>query len=193
MIEHQAIAPEEVLSKLIEIFYFASEFVHFSHHGHHHIEGVGPPPEVRILHRALMAHHFDGAGHLIGGRYEVVHVDIGLEANLPVAEEDKVLSFAVGGILPVADVVALGAFPLVMAAPLIGVGIPVGTAREAVGLHVAGVIGSMIPEGTNIGSVVGLPVVVDLDYHVQDFARTLSGFGEGAAVVGELVGKEGEG
>ena len=168
LVEHQAVAPEEVLREFVEVFHFTREFVHFRHHGHHHIEGIGPPPEMCFLHRALVAHDFDGTSYLVGGWHEVVHINIGLEADLPIAKEYEILTFAVGGVFPVTDIIALGPFPLVVATPLVGVGVPVSTAREAVSLHIAGVVGGVVPEGTDIGCVVSLPVVVDLHNHVKN-------------------------
>ena len=117
-----------------------------------------------------MAHDLDGARHLVGGGHEVIHIYIGLEADLPVAEEDEVLSFAVGLVFPSPDIIALSTLPLVVAAPLVGVGIPVGAACEAVGLHVAGVVGGVVPEGADVGGVMGLPVVVDLDDLVENLS-----------------------
>ena len=146
LVVHQAVGPEEVVVELVEILDLAGELVHLRHDGHDHIEGVGPPPEVGVGHAALVAHDLDGTCYFVGSRHEVIHIYIGLEADLPVAEEDEVLTFAVGLVLPVGTVVRLCAFPLVVAAPFVGVGVPVGTACEAVGFHIAGVVGGVVPE-----------------------------------------------
>ena len=86
--------------QFIQVLHIARELVHLRHDGHHHVKGIGPPPEVSFLHRALVTHHLDGSSYLVGSRHEVIHIDIGLETNLPIAEEHEVLTLAISLVFP---------------------------------------------------------------------------------------------
>lgn len=74
---------------------------------------------------------------------------------------------------PAGAVGAFGAFPLVMVGPGDGVVEPCGVADKAIGLHVGGMVGGIVPEGICLGGMVFLPFVVDVG---DDFAR-LGGLG----------------
>ena len=62
-VEHDAVAVEQVLVELVEIFLLARQAVHLCHHGQHHVEGVGPPPVVGLWRVGLVAHHLAGTGN----------------------------------------------------------------------------------------------------------------------------------
>jgi hypothetical protein len=77
---------------------------------------------------------------------QLVQVSIGLEADLPVAEQDVIVGLAVL-VLPLALVGRLGALPLIVLRPILRVLEPRLVAGDAVGLDIPGVIGGDIPEG----------------------------------------------
>ena len=128
---------------------------------------------MRLFHRALVAHYLDGTCHFVRSRHEIVHIYICLETDLPVAEKHEIVTFTICLVAPFADVVALGTLPFVVAAPSVGVGIPLWAPCQTVGFHVAGVIGSVVPECADVGRVVRLPVVIHFHNHVQNFGRLL--------------------
>ena len=70
-------------------------------------------------------------------------------------------------------VVALGSFPFVVFGPCFRVGTVILIAGQEVGFHVAGVVGSVVPEGTYFRLVLGLPVLV----HFVNHLPYLVGFG----------------
>ena len=166
LVEHQAVTPQEIIREFVKVFHFSRELIHLGHDGHDHVESIGPPPEMCLLHGTFVAHDFDGASYFIRGGYEVIHVNVCLEADLPIAKENKVLSLAISLVLPVGTVITFRTLPFVVAAPFVRVGVPICAACEAVGFHVASVVGGMIPKRADVGRVVGLPVVVDTDNHV---------------------------
>jgi len=92
---------------------------------------------------------------------QVVEIGISLKADLPVAEQDMVVGLAVI-VFPLAAVRTLGALPLVMLGPAAGILQVVLLARQSVGLHVAGMVGGVVPERADLRLVGGLPVCVDL-------------------------------
>ena len=65
-IVHQRVRPPEVVIQLVQILRVASHLVEFRQHGHHHVEGIGPPPEVRLRLPHFIVHHFEGARNLEG-------------------------------------------------------------------------------------------------------------------------------
>jgi len=106
-IEHDRVGISHVVIELVEVCLVVGELIHLGHDGHHHVEGIGPPPVVGGLSVGDMAHHLFGTLYhlLVTGRgrlgvFYPVEVDIGLETNLPVAEEHIVLPLAVIPVLP---------------------------------------------------------------------------------------------
>ena len=160
LIKHQSVGISEVSIKLIQVFHIAGCLIEFGEYGHHHIQGVSPPPEVVGLHRTFPIHHLDGPGNLVVIGVHGIHVEIGLEANLPVTEKHIVLSLTIVLVLPLRGILLACTAPFVIARPLVGELEPSGIACQFIGLHVSGKIGSIIPERPYLGLVVGLPVIV---------------------------------
>ena len=160
-VKHYAVAIGDVFIKFVEVLLVACDFVKFSHYGHNHVESVGPPPVVVFGCRHFIFHNFTCASNAFVVGQDVVEVGISLEAYLPVAKEYVVIAFAIA-VFPVGAVVALGAFPLVVLGPFFGVFTVGVITSEEVGLHVAGVISGIVPKGSYLGSVVALPIGVDL-------------------------------
>ena len=159
-VEHDAVAVEDVLIELVQVFHVARQLIHLGHNRHHHVERIRPPPVVVHLGVGLIAHHLLGTRHLpLVGR-EVVEVDVRLEADLPVAEEHIVLSLAISLVFPFGRVGFGGAFPLVVLRPSDAVVEHLLVLEQSIHLHVARVIGGIVPKRTHFGRVVALPVVV---------------------------------
>ena len=160
-IEHDAVGIGDVFVEFVEIEFVVGHLVEFGHDGHHHVEAVAPPPVVVARSAHLILHHFARPAYLavVGG--DVVEVDVGLEAHLPVAEEHVVVGLAVG-VFPLRAVVALGAFPLVVLGPGFRIGTVGFVAGEEISFHVACVVGGVVPERPDFRFVFSLPVLVHL-------------------------------
>ena len=175
LVEHDAVGIEDVLVEFVKVDLVAREAVEFGHHRHHHVERVGPPPIVVGPGAGLVAHHLQSTGYAVAigltvaaAPGDVVEVDVGLETNLPVAEKHIVLSLAIVLVSPLGRICLRGPLPAVVLRPSQGVLQKLAVAREAVGLHVARVIGGIVPEGAHLRLVVGLPIVVHLIYNGCD-------------------------
>ena len=162
LVKHQVVAPFEVLIELIQIFHVARGLIEFCHHRHHHIECIGPPPEVILRLTHLIVHHLQCTGNLIIIGLHLIDVEICLETNLPVTKEHIVLPLAIVGILPLRLVLFPSALPQVVASPRVTIGQPAGIAQQFIGLHITRMVGSIIPERAHLRPMGGLPLVVDL-------------------------------
>ena len=143
--------------------------VELGHHGHYHIQSVGPPPIVVLRSAHFVFHDFACTGNLVVVRQDVVEVHIRLETNLIIAEKHVFIAFAIR-ILPLGLVLFLGTLPLVVLGPSLGIGTIGFVAGQEIGFHVAGVIGGIVPERTHFRLVVGLPIRIHL---VDDFSHFL--------------------
>ena len=168
---HQAVAPQVILIHAIQEHAVARQLVHLRHQRHHHVECICPPPELVLIQMAGVRHNLLRTGYLIIGRVQGIHVNVGLETNLPVAEEHEILALPVSLVLPVPLVIAVCAPPTVMFAPLLAVIVICRLACQAVGFHVSGVISGIVPERTHLGRIVRLPIIVYFLYQLQDFSR----------------------
>ena len=166
---HDGVGILPVLIHLVEVLLVARQLVHLRHHWHHHVERVGPPPVVVGLRVGLEAHHLLGACHLVFGREHCVQVQIGLEADLPVAEQHVLHRLAVLLVLPLRRVLLTGALPEVAVGPLLRVVHPCHVAEREERFHVARVIDGRVPERAFL-LMVHLPRVIHL---VDDVAHLL--------------------
>ena len=173
IVEHDAVAEAKVLVELVQILCVACQPVHLRHHRHHHIQGIGPPPVVVGFRVGLVAHHFFGARHfllrLLACFVQIVEVDVGLEADLPVAEEHIILSFAVLPVFPFLRIGFCGTLPMVVFSPTDAVFQHLPVLQQVIHFHIACMVGRMVPEGSDLSRIVGLPVGVCLSDDVFHF------------------------
>ena len=171
-IVHYAVAHKHIFVEFVEIGGVAREPVHFCHHRHHHIEAVGPPPVIAARRRHLILHHLLRTGYAAVVGKDAVQVGVGLEAYLPVAEKHMVVGLAVV-VAPFRAVVSLGALPFVVLGPSLRIVEPRFVAGEEIGLHIARVVGGVVPESACLRRIGGLPVVVHFFDYVAHASRLL--------------------
>ena len=169
-VEHDAVAVEDILVELAQILCISCKLVHLRHHGHYHVEGVGPPPVVVGPRVGLEAHHLAGTGHFLLVGLQVIEVDISLEADLPVAEEHVVLALAIFLVLPLALVGLRSTLPLVVLRPTDAVVEHRLVLQQIPYFDVAGVVGSIVPEGTHLSGIVRLPIGIHTTDDVLHFS-----------------------
>ena len=90
----------------------------------------------------------------------MIEVDVGLETDLPVAEEHVVLSLAVVLVLPFRRVGLRSPLPVVVLCPADAVIEHLWVVQQFIHFDVTCVIGSIVPERTHFSGVVRLPVGV---------------------------------
>ena len=86
LVPHQVVGILVVCIQLVEILLVAGHLIQLGIYRHHHIQGVSPPPIVSGGVLYLIVHHLNGAGNLVCVGIHAIHVEVGLETNLPVAE-----------------------------------------------------------------------------------------------------------
>ena len=175
-VEHDAVTVEQILVEFVKEFLIARQPVHLRHHRHHHVECVGPPPIVVVGFRVgLIAHHLLGACHSflspLSSHLYIIKVNIGLETNLPVAEEHVVLSLTVGLVFPFAGVSLARTLPLVVLGPFYAIVEHLLVLQQFIHLYVSSMIGCIVPERAHFRLVVLLPVGV----HLPDYVPHLGG------------------
>ena len=168
---HQAVAPQVIFIHAVQEHAVARQLIHLRHQRHHHVERIRPPPELVLIQMTGVRHYLLSTGYLIIGRIQIIHVDVGLETNLPVAEQHEILPLAIRLVLPVPFVVAVCAPPTVMLAPLLTVFIISSLPSQPVSFHVSGVISGVVPKSTRLGRIVRLPIVIYFLYQPQDVSR----------------------
>ena len=166
-VEHYAVAVADVVVQFVQIAHVARQAVHLGHHGHHHVQCVGPPPVVVDLALSHIPHHLASPGHTSVVGHHAVEVDISLETRLPVAEEHVLVVLAVLLVLPLPLVPLLCSLPLVVLRPPFAVAQVSLLAGKTECLHVARVIGCLVPEGAHLCRMALLPCVVHLHYHLS--------------------------
>ncbi len=166
IVVHDTVAYNDVIVQFVEVFVVAGDIIHLGHHRHYHIQTVRPPPIVVGRGRHLVLHYFAGAfDAAVVGQY-FVKVGINLEAYLPVAEEHMVVRFAVLFVSPLAAVFSFCTHPQVVLGPFFRIITPVFIADKEVCLHITGVIGRVVPEGSCLCRVGTLPVVIYFGYDI---------------------------
>nr|GEU28650.1 HTH-type transcriptional regulator PtxR, putative [Tanacetum cinerariifolium] len=160
---HDAVRVREVLVQLGQVLAIARDGIELGHHRHHHVQAVRPPPVIVLRGAHLVFHHLAGTGDLarIFLRIEPIQVRIGLERDLPVAEQHVFVRFAVL-VLPLGLVGGPGALPRIVDGPVFRVLAVARIAGDLVRLHIARVVGGDVPERPLLRLFPLLPVVVDL-------------------------------
>ena len=170
IVEHDTVTEAKILIEFVQILCVACEEIHLRHHGHHHIQCIGPPPVVVVFRVGLIAHHFFGTSHFQLGLFvcciDVVEVDVCLETYLPVAKEYIILSFAVLTVFPFLRVWFCGTFPMIMFSPTYAIVQHLLVLQQLIRFNIACVIGRFVPKGSNFSRVVGLPIGVYLSDNV---------------------------
>ena len=169
LIIHDGVGILPVLVHLIKVLHIAGELIQLRHHWHHHIQRIGPPPIVVGLGGALEVHHLLGACHLVFSGEDGVQVQIGLEADLPVAKQHMLHRLAILLILPLRRIGLASTLPEVMIGPLLRILIPCQIAEGEERLHVSRMIDCWVPERPFL-IVPHLPRVI---HFVDDVAHLL--------------------
>ena len=170
LVIHYAVGILKICVQLVKICPVARYLVHFGHYRHHHIKTVGPPPVVIVRGCHFIFHYFAGTANTFVVGQIPIKIGICLETDLPVSEKHVVRSLAVI-VFPRIPVVGCGAFPIIMLCPLFGISEPFRIACELICLHVAGMIGSHMPEWSRLRIVFPLPFVIDFRNRFSYFER----------------------
>ena len=166
-VEHETVGIAEVVVEFVEILHILGDLIEFGEHWHDHIEGVGPPPVVVSLLAHHIVHHLFCPTDLIVVGVHLIHVEIGLEANLPVAEEHMLHRLAILFVEPFRAVGLRRPTPLVVTSPFVAILEVSSASGEFVSLHVSGEIRSVVPERAYLRGISRLPLVVDFFHDVH--------------------------
>ena len=167
---HHTVCIRKVFVQLFQIKRIFRDSIQFGHHGHHHIKPVSPPPVVIFISPHLILQHFTGTGYPPVITPDAIQIGIGLEATLPIAEEHILRSLAIT-VFPLRLIVRSGSFPMVVFRPIGGIFQIRGVTGQFIDLHIARVIGSIVPKRTYLRRVVFLPVTV---HFVNDAQQVFS-------------------
>ena len=176
LVIHDAVGILPVCIHLVQILLITCQPIHLRHDGHHHIQRIGPPPEVALSSIGLKSHHLAGTGSLKFGWEYRVYIQIGLETNLPIAEEHIIHTFTVLLVFPFLRILLSRALPKVLVSPLARVVQPCYVAKREECLHVTCMINCRVPKRALL-TVITLPSVIHFVNNVAHFLSRPFAFG----------------
>ncbi len=166
---HELFRVLELYIELVKILFVARNLVELCHNGHNHVKGVSPPPVGVDGAISLIAHNLERTRNLGGVNrctvgfvlLYIVQINIGLEANLEIAEKNRLVRKRLAvAVCPLACRSCGGvSHPAAVVCPrqsVFAVRLDTGC---VVGFHITCLVSSLSPEA--VGNTILLLVVLD--------------------------------